>query len=70
MQTTETSRNATDEVITEVWRTKREIAEEHGCSVTALARDLQRRQQAHPRLVSPTTKGSEQVVEDAGNAPG
>lgn len=55
METTETSPKVADEVILEVWRHKREIAEEHGCSVTALGRDLQRRQEGHPRLVSPET---------------
>ena len=53
----ETTRKLTGEVLAEVLaevrRHKRDIAKEHGFDVRAIARDLQRRQANHPRLVSP-----------------
>jgi hypothetical protein len=60
MKTIDITTGLTDEVLAEVRRHKREIAEEHGFDVRALARDLQRRQANHPRLVSPQPTANSQ----------
>lgn len=59
MKTIELTSELTDEVLAEVRRHKREIAKEHGFDVRSIARDLQRRQADHPRLVPPPSIASE-----------
>lgn len=56
MKTIEQTKAPIDEVLSEVRRHKREIAEEHGFDVRELARSLQRRQANMERLVSPPSK--------------
>ncbi len=62
MKTIEQSETIRDEILAEVWRHKQEIAAKHGYCVRSLAKDLQRRQQGHPRLVAPPKNLSEQDV--------
>lgn len=50
MKTIDTPTTVPDEVILEVRRHKREIAEKFGCDVIALGRALQERQQGDPRF--------------------
>jgi hypothetical protein len=52
MKTIDISTTAPDEVIAEVRRHKREIAEQFGCDVAALGRALQERQQDDPRFIT------------------
>jgi len=61
MKTIETTTELTDEVLAEVRRHKRDIAKEHGFDVRAIARDLQRRQANHPRLVSPQPRATKRM---------
>ena len=53
MRTIEPTKAPTDEVLAEVRRHKREIAEQHGFDVRELANSLQRRQAGMAQLVSP-----------------
>jgi len=52
MKTIDTPPSVTDEVISEVRRHKRAIAEEFGCDVVALGRALQKRQEGDPRFAT------------------
>ena len=61
MKTTEQRYSQHDEVLAELRRYKTEIAQEHGFDVRSLAKDLQKRQQHHPQLVSPPAKVNLQV---------
>jgi hypothetical protein len=60
MKTIEHSETIRDEILAEVRRHKQEIAAEHSYSVRSLAKDIQQRQQGHPRLVAPPKNRSEQ----------
>jgi hypothetical protein len=62
MKTIEQPDTIRDEILAEVRRHKQEIAEKHGFSVRSLAKDLQLRQQGHPRLVAPPKNRSEQAM--------
>ncbi len=58
MKTIEESETIRDEILAELRRHKQEIAAKHGYCVRMLAKDLQRRQQGHPRLVAaPINRG-------------
>jgi hypothetical protein len=52
MKTIDTPPSVTDEVISEVRRHKRAIAEEFECDVVALGRALQKRQAGDPRFAT------------------
>jgi hypothetical protein len=64
MKTFEQTEMIRDEILAEVWRHKQEIAAKHGYCVRSLAKDLQRRQQGHPRLVAPPKGRSESDPRD------
>jgi len=52
MKTIDTPPSVTDEVISEIRRHKRAIAEQFGFDVVALGRALQKRQEGDPRFVT------------------
>ena len=56
MKTIDNPKNVVDEVIAEVRRHKEAIAAEHNHDVESLMRDLRKRQESNPRLVSRITK--------------
>lgn len=56
MTTVEKTEGLNDDVLAEVRRHKVAIASEHNFDVRALARDLQRRQKDHPKLISPPSR--------------
>jgi hypothetical protein len=63
MKTIDNPRAVTDEVIGEVRRHKRAIAEEFGMDVEAMAKALQRREEGDPRFIALANGKGEQ---DAG----
>ena len=58
MKTINQSVTIRDEILDEVRQHKQEIAAKHGYCIRTLVKDLQHRQQGHPRLVAPPKKRS------------